>query len=86
MSNYGNPHEHVLHLKAFPGVGRVLIVTSVSPTLFFEVRASDPVWVYLNPCLSCGNPKGRKPPYWMRWGDIAEYGIQFETRKELGDE
>lgn len=78
MSNYGNPHEHVLHLKAVPGVGRVLVATQDGR--YFEVRASDPTWVYLHVCLPCGNPTASSP-HWMRWEDIAENGIRFETRK-----
>ncbi len=78
MDNYGNPNEHVLHLKAVSGVGRVLIATQ--DDRYFEVRASDPIWGYLNACLPCGNPTVASP-HWMRWEDIAENGIRFETRK-----
>lgn len=80
MRNYGNPHEHVLHLRAVPGVGRVLITTTDDRN--FEVLASDPVWVYMVYCLPGDASRTPNEPYWMRWEDIAENGIRFRTRKD----
>ena len=78
MSKYGNPHEHAEYLRSLPETARVLMVTP--DDRFFLVMESDPTWAYLVPWQG-DQTMPYTSAYWLRWEDISENGIRFETRR-----